>query len=685
MLEPGTQIAGYRIERTIGRGGMGVVYEATQLSLGRAVALKIVAPDLAADAGFRERFRREGTIQAGLDHPSIVTVYEAGETSDGLLFLAMRLVRGPSLRELIARRGLADERALHLLAQVADGLDAAHEAELVHRDVKPANILVDERDRAFLADFGLTRAVAQRGMTKTGHLVGTLDYLAPEQITGQAITGAADVYALGIVLYECLVGSVPFRRDSEAAVMYAHLSEPCPPVTRSRPDLPAELDAIVARALAKSPADRHGTASELIAEARRALAVRQAQPLATAPTRFATQDTASWLDRIPGTMADTHEQATLAASPSSPPPARRRPSRPLLAAAAAALVAGVVAAVVATTTGGDGPRGADGLLEAAPAAAPAPAPAPPAPAPTPAAAPAPATAESPPAVAPRDPPLPLPSATPATVSVGPVSLDVPADWAATGTGSTAPRLGAETPLALRAPTGGILLGSVYRAERSDLLPAGIDAALVRSGAVEIVLVAGVEALRYRGIRPRGSSLELTLYALPTLPRSTLLSCAAPPDDAFHDACGRAVASARLEPGTRVSEVRPSPAFGRIVDGVVAGLNGERRRGRAALAAAPNAPGQAAAATALARAFEDARERLRGRVADLDGLRPFERAATTALLAGLRAAERAYRQIAVAAGRVDPEAYRAAAAAVGRAERELQAAIRSLRALGYRVT
>ena len=191
-MKPGDQVAGYRIESVLGRGGMGVVYEATQLSLNRTVALKVLYPHLSQDPVFRERFRREGELQASIDHPNIVTVYEAGEADEGL-FIAMRLVRGSTLKDLIVEEDLGGEDAVRLLKPIADALDTAHAAGMTHRDIKPQNILVGARGHAYLADFGLTRSAADRALTKTGQFVGTIDYVSPEQIRGEPAGTASDV------------------------------------------------------------------------------------------------------------------------------------------------------------------------------------------------------------------------------------------------------------------------------------------------------------------------------------------------------------------------------------------------------------------------------------------------------------------------------------------------------------
>src|SRR3954452_4519655 len=270
----GELIAGYKIEGELGSGGMGVVYEARQLSGRGTIALKVLSNQLSGDDAFRERFRREGLIQARIDHPNIVPVYEAGE-HEGALFLAMRLVRGGTLKELILAREHEGGRTLRLLTPIADALDAAHEVGLIHRDIKPQNILVGARERPYLADFGLTKGGGdERSLTRTGQFVGTLDYISPEQIRGEEATAASDIYSLAAVLYECLTGVVPYARPSDVAVLFAHMTDPPPQVTAQRPELPAALDAVLARAMAKDPHERQATASALLADAEHAFGDR---------------------------------------------------------------------------------------------------------------------------------------------------------------------------------------------------------------------------------------------------------------------------------------------------------------------------------------------------------------------------------------------------------------------------
>jgi serine/threonine protein kinase len=270
LLEDGTIVSGYRIDGLLGEGGMGAVYQATQLSLQRVVALKLLAPNLGDDAGFRARFEREGQVQAALDNEHIVSVYEAGQSEYGL-FIAMRLIDGPTLKELILGDSLDPRRTVRLLSQVARALDAAHQAGLIHRDIKPQNILVGKSDHAFLADFGLIKAPDEARLTGTGQFIGTIDYVAPEQIQAEPATPASDIYALTGVLYECLTGEVPFPRQSEAAVLHAHVMAPPPTVSQLRPDLPPALDGVIAQGMAKDPWSRPARAAELMQATSRAL------------------------------------------------------------------------------------------------------------------------------------------------------------------------------------------------------------------------------------------------------------------------------------------------------------------------------------------------------------------------------------------------------------------------------
>ncbi len=291
----GSQIAGYRLEERIGQGGMAVVFRAYDSRLDRQVALKILAPGLSQDDAFRQRFIRESRAAAAVDDPHITPVFEAGE-ADGVLFIAMRFVRGGDVRSLIDRLGpLPPERVAEIVSQVASALDAAHARGLVHRDVKPANMLLepnpaaDRPDHVYLSDFGLSKtSLAVSGLTATGQFLGTLDYVAPEQIEGRPLDGRTDAYALACSAYEMLCGEPPFRRDQGVSVMYAHLSEPPPPIRPRRPGLPPAIDEVMAKGLAKSPADRYASCRDFATALRQVFGIglgasRQDTPPASHP------------------------------------------------------------------------------------------------------------------------------------------------------------------------------------------------------------------------------------------------------------------------------------------------------------------------------------------------------------------------------------------------------------------
>ena len=270
----GSELAGYRIESLLGRGGMGVVYLAQDPWLERKVALKLITPEFAGDRRFRDRFLRESKLAASLEHANVVPIYEAGE-ADGLLYLAMRYVEGRDLGSLLTETGwLEPSSTLAILEQVAVALDAAHAKGLVHRDVKPANVLLgggpDSNGvwSAYLTDFGLTKhAREDGGHTEAEQVVGTLDYAAPEQIEDGPIAAQTDVYGLGCVLYQCLVGEVPYPKDTRMQLLWAHLEEAPPAASEHNSELPPGIDAVVGRALAKEPQQRFATCGELVAEA----------------------------------------------------------------------------------------------------------------------------------------------------------------------------------------------------------------------------------------------------------------------------------------------------------------------------------------------------------------------------------------------------------------------------------
>jgi serine/threonine protein kinase len=273
----GGQLGSYLIESVIGRGGMSVVYRAQHLRLGTPVALKVLAPELSSADAFRERFLREAKMAAAIDHPNVIPIYDTGIHGDSL-YIVMRYVSGGDLKALLKREGpLNPSRAIALLAPIAGALDAAHARGLVHRDVKPANILIEhpagaDFEQVFLSDFGITKhSSSVSGLTGTGALVGTIDYMAPEQIEGREVGPQTDIYALGCVFYQCVTGRVPFDRDSDAAVLWAHMREGILPPSSVRAELPPAFDSVIETALAKDPAERFQSCAELVAAGATAL------------------------------------------------------------------------------------------------------------------------------------------------------------------------------------------------------------------------------------------------------------------------------------------------------------------------------------------------------------------------------------------------------------------------------
>ena len=361
-LALGTIFAGHRIEALVGRGGMGVVYRARQLELDRVVALKLIAPELLDDPQMRERFVREARTAAAIEHPNVIPLHYVGE-EDGIAYLAMRFVDGNDVRSLVREHGvLAPERAAEITSQAGAALDAIHSDGFVHRDVKPANLLLARGDHVYLTDFGLTKHVHSRsGATRTGHWVGTLDYVAPEQIRGGLVDARADVYALGGVLHFMLTAHVPFDRDTDEAKLWAHLNDPPPLPSRVRPGLPIALDAVIERAMAKDPYARQPSAGDLGHAARAAAAGRslaQSERMVARGAAAPGGDTAQ-----PGLVEEvptlTASQQLPAAAPALNDDARkpvthRSRRRALALAGLAILVAG--AAVIAVVAGGSGGR-----------------------------------------------------------------------------------------------------------------------------------------------------------------------------------------------------------------------------------------------------------------------------------------------------------------------------------------
>jgi serine/threonine protein kinase len=355
-LSEGDEFAGYRVERRLGRGGMGVLYLAVEPGLERRVALKLIAPEAAADEVFARRFAEESRIAASIEHPNVVPIYAAGEEG-GVPFIAMRYVSGSDLGRRLARAGrLEPAEAAALIAQVGNGLDAIHAAGLVHRDVKPANVLLGGaggEDHAYITDFGVARNVAtESGLTQTGRFVGTLDYVAPEQISGGEVDARADVYALGCLLFKLLTGEVPFPKDGEAARLYAHLNDPPPAPSLYATQVPMALDDVVIRAMSKQPGDRYPSAGDLGRAAVAALSGSKPDlPERTVATgAAATRTTQAIAPGEPSGLASAVTRRPESDSPDSP----RRARTLALAGGLAAVVAIGVAALILSGGGGGG-------------------------------------------------------------------------------------------------------------------------------------------------------------------------------------------------------------------------------------------------------------------------------------------------------------------------------------------
>jgi hypothetical protein len=348
-LSEGDEFAGYRVERRLGRGGMGILYLAVEPGLERRVALKLIAPEAASDEVFAKRFAEESRIAASIEHPNVVPIYAAGEEG-GVPWIAMRYVAGSDLQRRIAREGrLEPGDAVRLIAQLGNGLDAIHSAGLVHRDVKPANVLLGGdpgTEHAYITDFGVARNLAtQSGLTQTGRFVGTLDYVAPEQISGGPIDARVDVYALGCLLFQLLTGEVPFPREGEAARLYAHLHDPPLAPSLYATAVPMALDDVVVRAMSKAPEDRHPSAGDLGRAAEAALSGTAVPvPERTVATGAAATRETPRPEPRPGEV----ETARLPDEP-----AAERPRRPLLLGAGLTGLV-LVAAITALLLGGGG-------------------------------------------------------------------------------------------------------------------------------------------------------------------------------------------------------------------------------------------------------------------------------------------------------------------------------------------
>ena len=352
ILRPGDVLGGFRVDDVIGIGGMAIVYRAEQVSLGRQVALKVLSSKLANDEVFRERFRREGMHAAALEHPNIVPVYDSDE-QDGLLYLAMRLVEGTNLAELIQTRGLTADQTVEILRPIASALDTAHAGGLIHRDVKPQNILITDQGHPYLADFGVAKGSNTSGLTATGGFVGSVNYASPEQIKGLTLSSASDIYALAAVLYQCLTGRVPYPRETDAGIMHAHLTEP-PPTLPVVAGADSDFHTVFARGMAKDPGARYGHAGDLVNAAtlsvdRMPSVRRKAVP--AFPEESSEQAVAA---EIPGAALATETPGIVATESPGAAVATEMPG--------AAVANGTSGVVAAATPGGAVPAGTPGFV-----------------------------------------------------------------------------------------------------------------------------------------------------------------------------------------------------------------------------------------------------------------------------------------------------------------------------------
>jgi hypothetical protein len=657
LLDKGTTVAGYRIDGALGEGGMGVVYRATQLSLNRSVALKILSSDLGDDEGFRERFRREGLLQAAIDHPHIVTVYDTGETEHGL-FLAMRMVRGPTLKDMILGRELDPGRSLRILTQVAEALDTAHDVGLTHRDIKPQNILIGSRDHAYLADFGLTKAPDEAGrLTATGQFVGTIDYVSPEQIQGEPATGRSDIYALTGVLYECLVGSVPFPKPAEAAVVYAHIAEPPPEPTAERPELPKAVDDVIAKGMAKEPDDRYRSAGELLAAAGRAFgaAVESAgtppgpvsgpegagvrgngaptQP-ADAPPRSPEElaggvTAASPVQSAPTTPARVPAGATTPASVTTPERKRTLPVAGLAAGIA------IVAAIAGFAIGGSGGSKDESASFGS------------------------------------------------SASAGSLALSFPDGWKRVTQSPAVPGLGLSQPIILAppSPAGARVEAGQTTGSGPTLLPKPFLARLKSPPSRDDAVKLGkLQAYRYAGLTPTGVNGPVTVYAAPTTEGVATVACAGGPGAAtsFLRECERVAGTLELTGGKPLA-LGPRADYGKAVGAALQRLDAAVASANKRLEAARTPGAQAAASRRLASVHA------RGsRQVDAAPAGPYERTADAQLVSALRRLSAAYRSAATAAARGNRGAYASARRKIRRGGAALQRALAALTALGYKV-
>jgi hypothetical protein len=657
VLDAGTIVAGYRVDGVLGQGGMAVVYRATQLSLNRTVALKLLAGELSDDPSFRERFRREGQLQAGLDHLHIVPVYEAGETEFGL-FLAMRLITGSTLKELILANALTPRRTLRILAQVAQALDSAHEAGLIHRDVKPQNILIGQGDQVYLADFGLIKSHDEAALTSPGQFMGTIDYVAPEQIQGEPASAASDCYALTAVMYECLSGRVPFPHDNEAAVLHDHIVTAPPRLSEVRPDLSPALDDVIAAGMAKNPALRP-PASELIKAAARAVstgadsssAESEAAPLGQ-PTRIsgiAGDDPAgdsTWqLTRGHGQInaaATTGDETRISreedGGPAVTAPAAETPKAVGPPRAASGWLAGLVVIALAAAAVAGYLVGHPGRAQAVSFAN--------------------------------------------SAAGGALQVSFPSGWHTGADTAVIPGLRLQSAVGLTDGDGAsFLAGTVTSVNGPALLPAALQSHISGGrSAADTVLLGSLRASRYAGLAVKGVPGPVTLYVLPTSSGVATLACVIGRDPRAGAAtqCAQIAATLRLH-GTRALSLAPSPAYARAVGGALQTLRAATQGPAQALSAAHTRKAQATASSGLSAAYGTATHTLGALTAP-----PQATGSQRQIVVALGRLRDGYAAAAAAARSGSAHAYRAATRDITRSSGALGRGLDGLHQAGYQI-
>jgi hypothetical protein len=663
VLQAGETLAGYRIEAIAGVGGMGVVYRATQLSLERRVALKVLSTTLVGNQRFRERFRLEGRHAAALDHPNIIPVYEAGE-SNGLMFIAMRFVDGPTLADMVMQQALSGRETLRILAAIASALDAAHDSGLVHRDVKPHNILLTSGGHPYLADFGITKGAQASGLTSSGDFVGSVSYVAPEQIDGRDVTRASDNYSLTAVLFQCLTGTLPYDHDTEAALMHAHLFAPPPTISGlGITDAPPALDSVFARGMAKEPSFRYERATELVEACREAMEGAQLDrcPALVANTAFGSADppAADAWAAAPGAVAPTAPpQAPAAAAFAAaagvldpalapaggstaadrrrePPPPASAPEEPLWRSALspdldwaglrtpALLVAGVLALIAAPVLGY--------------------------------------------ALGHRDEPTGLATAGSPSVQVG-----YEAPWRPAG--ATIAGLGVDGAVGLRRPDGTVLVAGRLRdpGPGFEPAPAGLRSVAARRPQPVRVRLGDRDGVRYAVPLRAGGSLWM--IAFPDSKGWTTVACRST-DGAPGAVCASVAATLRSRSGSPVA-LGPDK-------GTAARLNSAiRRLSSARLAAKPGLGSRSYATRARTLERLASADTAAARTLAALKLRPQEPAVFARMVKALRAEASVLRRLSRAAAGRRRATYDQARGALRRAERGVRAAERDLRAAGY---